>query len=289
MKAKKKRVGTKAQITAIKERERRIATAIFLASILLIVIFSAYFTYTSLNQPQNQTTNPTSNPASLQLKAAIVDHLSPTAPNQTFIQTATNTLKQAGYAVDYYPGEKVTVEFYRNLPTHGHKIIILRVHSGNNQYDTGPILLWTSEPYSKYNYIHEQLTDQIRGGFMSTHTDHLDFTIGPEFVRQSMKGKFQNSIVIAMGCESLKDNDLAKAFMERGASTFIGWSEDVLAPHTDLATTHLLQTLLIEKQTIKQAVDNTMEEVGPDPTYKSLLIYYPHEVKDQTIQDIVGN
>ena len=117
MKIKKKRVRTKAEIRVVKNRERRIATVIFLAFILLIVVFSFYFTYNFLNQPKNQTTNP----ASSQSKAAIVDQLSLTYPNQTFIETATNTLKQAGYSVDYYPGEKVTVEFYRNLPTHGYE------------------------------------------------------------------------------------------------------------------------------------------------------------------------
>jgi len=91
MNTKEKRLGTKAQIRAIKNRERRIATVIFLAFILLIVIFSSYFTYNFLNQPQNQTTNPTSS----QLKAAVVDQLSLTFPNQAFIETATNTLKQA--------------------------------------------------------------------------------------------------------------------------------------------------------------------------------------------------
>jgi len=78
MNAKEKHLGTKAQNRVIKNRERRMATAIFLAFILLIVIFSSYFTYNFLNQLQNQTTNPTSS----QLKAAIVDHLSLTFPNQ---------------------------------------------------------------------------------------------------------------------------------------------------------------------------------------------------------------
>jgi len=98
MKAEKKRVGIKAQIRAERERERgrRVATAIFLVFILLIVVFSFYFTYNFLNQPQNQTTNQ----ASSQLKAAIVDQLSLTIPNQAFVETATNTLEQAGYTVD---------------------------------------------------------------------------------------------------------------------------------------------------------------------------------------------
>ncbi|NIW13776.1 MAG: hypothetical protein GWN31_07570, partial [Candidatus Thorarchaeota archaeon] len=46
------------------------------------------------------------------LKVAIVDHLSLSQPNQTFIQTSTNILETAGFTVDYYKGEEVTVEFY---------------------------------------------------------------------------------------------------------------------------------------------------------------------------------
>lgn len=103
MKTKKRK---RVEITHARVRERRMAAAAFLAVVLLIVAFSAYYTYNSLNQQQIQTTNP----ASAQSKAAIVDQLSLTYPNQTFTQTATNTLKQAGYSVDYYPGEEVTVE-----------------------------------------------------------------------------------------------------------------------------------------------------------------------------------
>jgi hypothetical protein len=69
MNAKEKRLGTKAQIRAIKNRERRMLTVIFLAFILLIVILSSYFAYHFLNQPQNKTTNPASNPESPQPKA----------------------------------------------------------------------------------------------------------------------------------------------------------------------------------------------------------------------------
>jgi len=60
-------------------------------------------------------------------KAAIVDQgsLAPTAgPNPVFVKKATAILKEAGFSVDYYPGEEVTVEFYRNLPTYGYDFII---------------------------------------------------------------------------------------------------------------------------------------------------------------------
>jgi hypothetical protein len=290
MKTKKKRVGTKAQIRAIKNRERRIITAIFLAFILLIVVFSAYFTYTFLSPSQNQTRNP----ASSQLKAAIVDHLSLTMPNQTFIETATNTLKQAGYTVDYYPGEKVTVEFYRNLPTHAYEIIVLRVHSTASYSNVmkGPVTLFTSEHYNKRKYVHEQLTDQLVRVAFSQYELEMGipyFGVRPCFITQNLNGRFQNAITIMMGCEGLDNTLMAKAFVEKGAKAYISWSKSVSASHTDQATTQLLKHLITEKQTIEQAVTETMKEVGADPAYKSLLIYYPLEAGEQTIENITSN
>ena len=287
MKTEKKRVGTKVQIRAIKEKERRIATVIFPVFILLIVIFSSYFTYNSQNQPQNQTTNPTSS----QLEAAIVDQLSLTCPNQTFIKTATNTLKQAGYTVDYYPGEEVTVEFYRNLPTHGYKIIILRVHSTATwtQKTEAPVMLFTSGRASPTEYVYEQLTDQLVGVSFS-HKERergiIYFGVSPLFVIKSMKGNFQNTAIIMMGCEGLNNPLMARAFVEKGAKVYVSWNQTVSASHTDTATGSLLQKLIIEKQTVKQAVYNTMIEVGLDPAYGSMLGYYPARVGNETIENI---
>jgi len=287
MKAKKKRLGTKAKIRAEKERERRIATALFTALIVVIVILSAYFGYTYLNQPQEQTINP----ESTEPKAAIVDQLSLTFPNKTFIEKATKILEQVGYKVDYYPGEKVTVEFYRNLPTHGYKIIILRAHSsatlpGGTET---PTVLFTSERYNPSKYVYEQLTDQLwEVGYSVEDKEKgiVYFGVTPLFVTQSMKGKFENAVIVMMGCEGLDNPLMAKAFVDKGAKVYISWNQQVSASHTDLATTHFLKHFLIEKRTVKEAIQETYKEVGPDPTYKSLLIAYPIEALDCTIEDI---
>lgn len=216
------------------------------------------------------------------LKAAIVDHLSLTMPNQTFVETATNILKQAGFTVDYYKGEEVTVEFYRNLPTHGYSLIILRVHST-------PLSLFTSEPYNKNKYVWEQLTDQLTRAKYFQEDEDAFFGITAQFVRSSMKGRFNNSTIIMMGCLGLTFSDTAEAFIGRGAKTYVSWNNFVLASHTDLATTRLLQHLITEQQTVKQAVDDTMIEVGPDPIYNSQLLYYPLETGSYTIQTIANS
>ena len=284
---KHKPCGMRHKIREEKKREGRIAFAVTVGILITIIFISGFFINSMPDQPSiSQTISSTSQP-----KAAIVDQLSLTVPNQTFIQTATNTLRQAGYTVDYYPGEEVTVEFYRNLPTHGYKLIILRVHSTATeaQGTECPVTLFTSERVSSTTYVYEQLTDQLWGVAFSKEERErgiIYFGITPLFVTQSMKGIFNNTIIIMMGCEGLDNPSMADAFVRKGAKLYISWNKPVGASHTDLAITRLLQYFLIEKLTLKESVRETSKEVGFDPIYKSLLIYYPLEVGDQTIEDI---
>jgi len=280
--------GIKHKILEEKKKEQRIGLAVTIAILIALIFVSGFLINSMLKQPS---TNPTSQTSSTsepsEPRAAIVDHLSLTYPNQTFIETATDTLKQAGYTVDYYTGEQVTVEFYRKLPTHDYRVIILRVHSGL-ALGTTELDLFTSEPYSKTKYVYEQLTKQILQAFYSEGGPTY-FAISPNFVKSSMNGKFQNTVVIMMGCNGLTYTNTAEAFIEKGAKVYISWTKPVLAPHADSATSDLLRHFLIEKRTLKESVQETFKEVGPDPSYKSLLIYYPLRVGDQTIEDIKGN
>lgn len=212
-------------------------------------------------------------------KAVIVDHLSLTYPNPNFVQNAAATLQQAGYEVDYYPGEVVTVNFYRNLSSYDYGLIILRVHSARHQGIWGStpvdtIGLFTSEPYSETKYLREQSLKQLSIAAYYEDGEQY-FGIEPGFITQSMQGEFDDTIVIMMGCKGLITEATAEAFIRKGAKTVISWSDSVTAHHTDIATEQLLQYLLIEKLAIKEAVEKTMSKVGPDPAYGSRLLFYP--------------
>jgi len=290
MKAEKKRVGIKAQIRAEKGRERRVATAVILAIILVSAALSAYFGYTILNP----STPPNSNEPTLQfkpenpnpeLKAAIVDQVSLTFPNQTFVQTATRTLEQANYTVDYYSGDKVTVDFYRSLPTRAYSIIVLRVHSAIGQDGTPPVTFFTSEPYSQYTHVNEQLADELaKAHYVVGAQEEVFFAVNPNFVRSCRDGRFQNSTIVMMGCNGLTFTDMAEAFVGRGAKAYISWTGSVSASHTDQAATQLLKHLVTEGQTISQALENTAWEVPSDDASNSVLKYYPFESGNYAIQ-----
>jgi hypothetical protein len=277
MKVSKKHVGTKRKIREEKERERRMSMALTAGILIVLISVSGFIINYITSQPS------TNQPLSTvhELRAAIVDQLSLTFPNQTFIETATNTLRQAGYKVDYYPGEDVTVEFYRNLPTHGYGLIILRVHS------TALVSLFTSEEYSKSKYVYEQLTNKIRNVAYSPEEYAASgisyFGVTNLFVQTSMKGKFVNTTIVMMGCDGLSNTDLAEAFVEKGARAYVGWNQSISASLTDQATTCLLQHLVARQESMKNAVNNTMKEVSADPACESLLTYYPPEAGEQTI------
>ncbi|UCE15829.1 MAG: hypothetical protein JSV12_08210 [Candidatus Bathyarchaeota archaeon] len=150
-----------------------------------------------------------------------------------------------------------------------------------------PLALFTSEPYSNTKHVYEQFTGQVgRVTFYEGEEpkEPSYFGIHSEFVKQSMKGKFQRTIIIMMGCNGLTYSYMAEAFIEKGARAYISWSNSVLASQTDLATTRLLQHFITENRTLKEAMRETFKEVGPDPLYKSFLLYYPLEAGNYTIK-----
>jgi hypothetical protein len=281
---KKKNLGTKAKIRIEKERERRIATVVMTLTAIAVIFASSFAVYQSVNSPSQIIESVP--------KAAIVDQLSLSIPNQTFVQKAKDILEDAGYIVDYYAGEKVTVNFYRNLATYDYKLIILRVHSALGSTGKPPLALFTSELYSTTKYLTEQIYDRVtKAGFdPEVYGDSNSyFGIMPDFVRYSMNGKFDGATIIMMGCDGIPNFwdvryvGMAKAFVEKGAKVFISWSGPVLGSYSDAATTHLLQNLITEKQTVRRAVEDTMREIGSDPMYKSQLQFYPREAENDVI------
>jgi hypothetical protein len=217
-------------------------------------------------------------------KAVIVDQLELTAPNPTFVSNARETLSQAGYSVDYIHGKDVTVDFYRKLPSREYDLVLLRVHAGitrevqegsGETTATEYVSLFTGEPYDESKYGDELLNYIGR----ATYTDEPDgdavYGIGPRFVADKMEGDFGGALVVLMGCDGLRSQVTAEAFTNRGASAFVSWSQQVSAPHTDEATEKLLQRLLIEGVPLREAVQQTAAEVGPDQAFGGELRVFP--------------
>jgi len=272
-----------------RKSRKKLAYGIIAVILILAVSFLAY-SFLPSSPPQ----------------VAIVDQLSsiPGQQNPTFVNTCTSILEGSGLTWAYYNGTKVTVNFYRKLPSYGTSLIILRVHSAIMKTAEGIVSilgLFTSERYSSEaaeKYPEDVDDHRLVEAFFSDEERQQGisyFGIVPSFINKSMEGKFKDTIIIMMGCEGLgyegqEYSDMAEAFVAKGAKVYIGWNGPVSINHTDLATVHLLQSLISDKRRIKEAVDQTNYDVGQDPTYNSTLNYYPGtpDVENYAIPNLKG-
>lgn len=219
-------------------------------------------------------------------RAAIIDQASLTQPNPSLVWTATSRLAQAGYQVDYISGEQVTVDFYRRLPEQGYDLLLIRTHSGliqeAEQYNQG--FIFTSESYDETKYIADQRARRLiiaaydtlgEGQSVALRDIPRLFGLAPEFFRSGVQGSFDGALVILMGCNGLTSDSLAAALASRGARQVLSWDGLISASHADAATERLLAHLFEERLPVDEAVARTMADVGPDPSYRSVLRVYP--------------
>jgi hypothetical protein len=232
--------------------------------------------------------------------AAIIDQLSSLQENDDFIGNVTRELEDYGFEVDLYQGNNVTVDFYRQLPTYGYKLIIFRAHSGILEQDGEVIprtVLFTNEEYTESRYALEQVYEQlVMGG--ACQGCPMMFGITPEFVRAQsvvgqatdMDGRFDDTVVIMMGCSGIAMDDMARAFVDKGASVYLAWDRSVELYYVDNATPYLMNQLCSEELTIREAVANTMDFVGPDPNYGAELKCYYDPAShngDKTLEELI--
>lgn len=225
-------------------------------------------------------------------RAAIIDQLYLREPNPAFITQATQILESYGFSVDLWQGAQITVDFYRKLPSMGYRFILLRVHSGllvsvenGKETELDNTYLFTAENYTTNRYVTDQLTNKVSNAMMEDNSP-LVFAVNSDFIK-SAKGKFDRTVVLAMGCESYKYDDLPKAFVDKGASLFIGWSNVVTLDYVDNVTLDLLNNLCSENMTLAQGISRTTNDMGKDPYFDSNLKYYPAESGNLTVSELI--
>jgi hypothetical protein len=211
--------------------------------------------------------------------AVILDQLAAYYPNHELISSVKGYLVRSGYQVEVFLGDQVTVDLYRTLPSKDYGVIILRVHSTStvevSQSRTvsgAPVFLLTGELHNYVSHSYDQLMSYVRPVKIDVGTF---FGIGPDFVSKRMEGTFPSSLIILAGCESLRNKDLARALIARGASNVIGWSDSVELEHNDKAIVSLTKALFQRRLPITVATQSTMNEIGKDPTFQSTLLSYP--------------
>ena len=223
-------------------------------------------------------------------RAAIVDSLSIMVPNTDFIANTSRSLETGGFKVDVFQGEQITVNFYRQLTGAGYDFIVLRVHSGllvkRESEGDKTIWLFTNEPYRRMGHYFDQLRGRITSA--KTHDDSAPvFAISANFIRDCTEGKFHNAAIVSLGCASFYSDEMALAFINIGASVYLGWDASVGVKYVDEAAMMLVDKLSSQNMSVAAAVKDTMAVKGPEPNTRALLKFYPPSSAALTVKELL--
>jgi hypothetical protein len=237
-------------------------------------------------------------------KAAIIDQLSEEIKNDYFTQVGVSYLEIAGYSVDVYTTNDVTIDLFKRLPEMGYKIVIVRTH-GTADTNNQKSLLFTGERYSEDKYPSEQLLGQVERAtpvleltyepdyerewtvFNDTYrilkspakvTDNTQdeyFAIGSKFVDEQMRGKFPDTIFLLGGCNTGKNPSLAESLIARGASYVVGWDDTVGAYENDAVMLEIISTAFINKGDFAQTVESVRDQYNQyEHPFDGKLVYF---------------
>jgi hypothetical protein len=229
------------------------------------------------------------NKVKFSLKAAIVDQLSEyeSTRNQSFVSEITKILEDRSFNVSYYNHTKVDVDFFKKLAKGDYGIIILRVHAALRKGGSA-VDFFTSQPYNPNLYTEEQKRGLlVKGELNVSGIVKSYFAFTPEFVR-NLEGVFPESVVIAMGCQSLNrtvEQQMATAFCDKGAKVYVGWTSWVSSQHSDSEIIKFMRCLLYKNNTVETAVKNAF----PDREWgtPSYLDFYPPSAANLTINSLI--
>jgi len=219
-----------------------------------------------------------------QLRAAIIDQLHNDLPNFELQADAKRMLEDAGYEVDLYTTDEITVDFYKNLPSMNYHFILIRSHGGEDLSYEYPTRLFTGEKFNKEKYTGEQIYRQVGYGFpiygedleelKESDQDVFDnayFTVGTKMVDDGMVGTFPDSIIIVGGCQSARSHDLMESMIRRGADHVLGWDATIESKDNDTAMMWLLEEILVNQVPLYDAVAEINKEMVPNFENSNIL------------------
>ena len=274
--------------------DKKTKMGILITSIILGIGFSVYFLQSDA-QLETYSGPP---------KALIIDQLYDEFPNADFHTMATEYLQKAGYTVDIVTTKDVTVDFYKKLPTLNYKYVVVRTHGAENTED---VVLFTGERYSENQYIQEQLFGQVKKATplleiaykvdgshssdwviinettktLTTSVKPVDvtkdeyFAIGPDLVNGGMNGKFDETIFVLGGCNTLSNPSLAASLINRGASTVVGWDNTVGNVDNDITLLHFLENTLVRNLEIAKVLEDLPQNKNTEQmAYPAKFVLY---------------
>ncbi len=189
-------------------------------------------------------------PYPISQRAAVIDTLRDDWPPVSTPDNIITSLQAAGYDIDNIQNDNASLQFFSTFDDNQYGVVFIRSHGGMINIagdDKLHIMVRpffaTFPPASGYTgvSVFTVSTDVLPQGYAYAYA----FNDG--FVKQYMNNKhFPNSLfhlLVCHGGNPLAQNDMIKAFLDRGVGCYTGWTKNASLAHGDPAAVQFFQVL----------------------------------------------
>jgi len=186
------------------------------------------------------------------------------------------TLLRHDYRLEYLANEAVDLSYLRHNLTAD--IVYMDTHAGyfdlNGDQQADAVVIATGEPWTndteqiyEFEYQHQLIVKGMVGdrGFVTFTPAFIEYYYSP--------GGFTNSLIYMATCYATYDASMAQAFLDAGASTYMGWTKNTMF-WTNSRTSVNAFRLLASGCTVQQVC--TLIRFGGiyNRVFHSKLVYY---------------
>jgi len=189
---------------------------------------------------------------------------------EMYMRSIIYSLERAGYAVDYYKDENVTIDLLKRLDDEGYDIVYINSHGFIDS--RGLFALFVREKLNSENAllyqddIAENLIGYLKEGDLA---GYLYVTPG-FFLRYGNDSRLPGTIIFVDACYSGNNTSLADVFLVLGASCFIGWDKVVNVIHGIMMDGLFFHETCKYNRTVEEALRKTRR----DPESGASLVYF---------------
>ena len=179
------------------------------------------------------------------------------------VEVISTYLQQSGYTVpDTYCNEEVTVDLMKTL--YNYDFIYMATHGATRSFPRDVSIL--TGQIADSNIFYELWTYLINAEIqIGTAGGNSYFALSENFFTPYT---YPDSFVYMNACSSLKNDSLADAFLNNGASVYLGWDNTSFLTLGNIHNPQFFQELTKPNNTLKQAYDNTIAMHYPAIVYK---------------------
>ncbi len=189
---------------------------------------------------------------------------------EMYMRSIIYNLERAGYTVDYYKDENVTINLLKRLDDEGYGVIYINSHGFIDPQGSFALFINEKIDSEKANLYRNDLEEKSIGYLEAGSLAGYLYVTPRFFLLYGNNSLFSDALIFIDACHSGNNTSLAEVFLNLGAQCFIGWNGPVNVIHGIMMDGKFFHEACKYNKTVEQALRGTRA----DPDSGATLTYF---------------